>query len=100
MRIQKAKELLEIRDGERIIEVGVGPGVEAEMLLEEIDVNFIGVDLSEEMLGRANDRLKRFCDKRNIKLVQGDGEALSFLLWCSPSYPQSTKDVRRIMPSS
>lgn len=80
-RIRKVKELLEIYDGETVIEVGTGAGIEAEMLLKEIDVNFIGVDLSGEMVHRANDRLEKLCNERkgkNIKIIQADGEALPF----------------------
>lgn len=81
LRIQKVRELLEIYEGETVLEVGTGPAIEAEMLLKEIDVNFIGVDLSQEMLYKANDRLKKLCSERKtrcIKVVQGDGEALPF----------------------
>ncbi len=69
---RRAMERLELRAGERVCFVGVGTGADLRYLPK--DVNGIGVDLSEAMLARAENKLPiAGCD---IELRIGDAQAL------------------------
>lgn len=60
-------------DGARVLDAGCGSGVTAARLTED-GADVVGVDLSEEMLERARERVP------DARFVQGDlGEALGFL---------------------
>ena len=56
---------------QRVIELGVGSGLVAERLLDEIaSVELVGVDVSSVMLARASERLERFGGR--VRLIEGD----------------------------
>lgn len=69
---------LAIAEGDRVLEIGIGTGIHAKYLLEfnrNTTFDFYGVDLSEDMLSMAADRLQ---DGRTIHLLKMPGESLRF----------------------
>ncbi|MDP6579896.1 MAG: methyltransferase domain-containing protein [Vicinamibacterales bacterium] len=66
---------LGIRSGDRVLEVGVGTGINA--ALYPRDCNVTGIDLSGSMLEKAN---RRIATRRltNVRLLQMDAESLTF----------------------
>jgi phosphatidylethanolamine/phosphatidyl-N-methylethanolamine N-methyltransferase len=71
---QRAMELLALQPGEHVIIVGVGTGADLPLLPEEAEG--VGLDLSSEMLKKANQKLPN-CQAK-IQLFQGDAQALGF----------------------
>jgi len=75
-KIEKMAQLLDLRSGYQILEIGVGTGIHAEYLLEHCPgIFFVGVDLSSEMLKQTQRRLEKF---DNILLKVDNGEELHF----------------------
>jgi phosphatidylethanolamine/phosphatidyl-N-methylethanolamine N-methyltransferase len=70
-----AIDLLEIRPGDRILEVGVGTGLNLPLYPRECDIT--GIDISEEMLKKAEDRVVKLGMPRAKVLVM-DGSKLDF----------------------
>jgi phosphatidylethanolamine/phosphatidyl-N-methylethanolamine N-methyltransferase len=66
---------LQIRPGDRVLEVGVGTGINACMYPSHCHVT--GIDLSVSMLDRARDRLGRK-GVTNVRLYEMDATALKF----------------------
>jgi len=64
-----------IKRGDRILEVGVGTGINVALYPQSCQV--IGIDLSDSMLERARARVARL-DVRNVRLRQMDAAALRF----------------------
>jgi phosphatidylethanolamine/phosphatidyl-N-methylethanolamine N-methyltransferase len=64
-----------IRPGDRVLEVGVGTGINAP--LYPADCSVTGVDLSSSMLEKARDRIARK-SVRNVRLLQMDAASLKF----------------------
>jgi SAM-dependent methyltransferase len=54
----------------RVLDVGCGSGRVGELALETGASEYVGIDLSDSMLGLASERLARFGDR--VRLVQGD----------------------------
>jgi phosphatidylethanolamine/phosphatidyl-N-methylethanolamine N-methyltransferase len=70
-----AIDLLEIEPGSRVLEVGVGTGLNLPLYPHDGDVT--GVDISEEMLRKAEERV-RTLGMINTKLMLMDGSKLAF----------------------
>jgi phosphatidylethanolamine/phosphatidyl-N-methylethanolamine N-methyltransferase len=70
-----AIKLLEAKPGDRILEVGVGTGLNLPLYPRDCDVT--GVDISEGMLRKAEERVRTFGMDR-IKLMVMDGSRLEF----------------------
>jgi phosphatidylethanolamine/phosphatidyl-N-methylethanolamine N-methyltransferase len=70
-----AIELLEIQAGDRVLEVGVGTGLNLPLYPRDCDVT--GIDISEEMLRKAEGRVKAL-GMTNINLMVMDGSKLDF----------------------
>ncbi len=70
-----AIKLLEIKPGDRVLEVGVGTGLNLPLYPRDSDIT--GIDISEEMLRKANERV-RTCGMTNTKLMVMDGSKLDF----------------------
>ena len=69
---RRAMQLLALRPGERVLLVGVGTG--ADLPLLPAGVCAVGLDLSPDMLARAQAKLPLV--GRDVTLVQGDAQAL------------------------
>jgi phosphatidylethanolamine/phosphatidyl-N-methylethanolamine N-methyltransferase len=70
-----AIDLLEIQPNSRVLEVGVGTGLNLPLYPRECDVT--GVDISEEMLRKAQERV-RTLGMTDAKLLVMDGSKLDF----------------------
>lgn len=64
-----------IAKGDRILEVGVGTGINAPLYTKDCSVT--GIDLSAAMLEKARERVAR-CGIRNVRLLQMDASDLKF----------------------
>jgi len=70
-------ERLQLKGGERILEVGTGWGNHAYALLTCCsDITYVGIDISQKTLDVASDRLKEF--KGRFTLQKDNANALSF----------------------
>src|SRR5438046_3793687 len=70
-----AIQRMAIKPGDRVLEVGVGTGINA--ALYPTDCSVTGVDLSSSMLERARERVARK-GVRNVRLLQMDAQNLKF----------------------
>src|SRR5262245_40135497 len=64
-----------IKAGDRVLEVGVGTGINASLYPKDCSVT--GVDLSSSMLEKARDRIARK-GVRNVRLIRMDAANLKF----------------------
>src|ERR1700691_3028525 len=71
----QAIQRMGIRPGDRVLEVGVGTGINADMYPRDCAVT--GIDLSDSMLEKARDRVARK-DVRNVRLLEMDAADLRF----------------------
>jgi phosphatidylethanolamine/phosphatidyl-N-methylethanolamine N-methyltransferase len=71
----QAIERMGIKPGDRILEVGVGTGINAPLYPRDCAVT--GIDLSESMLEKARDRVARK-GIRNVRLLEMDAADLRF----------------------
>jgi len=70
-----AIERMGIKAGDRVLEVGVGTGINA--VLYPRDCTVTGIDLSSSMLEKAHERVARK-GVRNVRLLEMDAAALKF----------------------
>lgn len=73
---QKAVDYLECQPGDRILEVGVGTGLSLSMYPN--DVRLIGIDLSEDMLKKARQRVEENGLLHVEQIAQMDAQQMSF----------------------
>ena len=71
----QALQRMEIRPGDRVLEVGVGTGISNSLYPRECEVT--GIDLSTSMLDKARERIAR-TGTRNIRLLEMDAADLKF----------------------
>jgi phosphatidylethanolamine/phosphatidyl-N-methylethanolamine N-methyltransferase len=71
----QAIQRMAIRPGERVLEVGVGTGINT--LLYPRDCSVTGIDLTGSMLDKARDRVERE-GIRNVRLLEMDAADLKF----------------------
>ena len=71
----QALQRMGIREGDRVLEVGVGTGINAALYPRTCSVT--GVDLSESMLEKARERVARK-GLSNVRLLQMDAASLTF----------------------
>jgi phosphatidylethanolamine/phosphatidyl-N-methylethanolamine N-methyltransferase len=64
-----------IKSGDRVLEVGVGTGINADMYPRDCSVT--GIDLSSSMLEKARERVARK-ELKNVRLLQMDAANLKF----------------------
>jgi phosphatidylethanolamine/phosphatidyl-N-methylethanolamine N-methyltransferase len=73
-RLQAIKRMA-IAPGDRVLEVGVGTGIN--LMLYPRDCSVTGIDLSDSMLERAHERVAKN-GLRDVRLLQMDASALTF----------------------
>jgi demethylmenaquinone methyltransferase/2-methoxy-6-polyprenyl-1,4-benzoquinol methylase len=75
----RAVELLRLKRGDCVVDLGCGSGLNFDLLVEQIgpEGRLIGVDLSPEMLAGARERAER-SGWNNIEFVQSDIAAYDF----------------------
>ena len=71
----RAPDMLHLKPGQKLLEVGVGTGLSLPWLPRNIEIT--GVDLSQKMLDLADRRVKRL-GMDHVKLMKGDATALAF----------------------
>lgn len=71
---RRAMDVAGLRDGEKVLLVGVGTG--ADLPLIPAGVEAVGIDLSPDMLARARARLP--LEGRRIRLEEGNAQELAF----------------------
>jgi cyclopropane fatty-acyl-phospholipid synthase-like methyltransferase len=69
---RKVIRALEVQPGERIFEIGYGPGVGISMILQEHDCHVSGIDFSELMYRQATRRNRREVARNKVDLHYGD----------------------------
>ncbi|MBI5599743.1 MAG: methyltransferase domain-containing protein [Deltaproteobacteria bacterium] len=74
-RIKHAIASMEIRPGEKVLDVGVGTGLSLKLFPRHATV--IGIDLSSEMLRKAREKVETD-GLRNVKLIEMDAMDLNF----------------------
>ena len=72
----QAIQRMNIQPGERVLEVGVGTGIN--LALYPKDCSVTGIDFSGSMLEKARDRAARKGGSRNVRLLQMDASDLKF----------------------
>lgn len=100
-----AVQRMGIKRGDRILEVGVGTGMNISLYPPSCQVT--AIDLSASMLGKARDRVARL-GARHVQLLQMDAAALKFpdnsfdivyaphFINCVPDPIQVTSEMRRV----
>jgi phosphatidylethanolamine/phosphatidyl-N-methylethanolamine N-methyltransferase len=73
---KKAMGLLQKHPGQRVLEVGIGPG--STLALYPHDTNIVGIDISEKMIARAKAKAARLRNGREISLHVMDACQLDF----------------------
>ncbi len=53
---QQLLKLLAVESGDRVLDVGCGPGITAAMIVEETGASVTGIDISPQMVSKARDR--------------------------------------------
>lgn len=77
-KIKAVNEYLDIQNGDKVLEMGVGAGFNFEYLLKnnpDKKFDLIGIDISSAMLAKARERLS---ERENVKLIEMAGEKLEF----------------------
>jgi ubiquinone/menaquinone biosynthesis C-methylase UbiE len=107
---QRALALLAARPGERVLEIGFGPGELLEQLARG-EVRAWGIDLSPGMARAARERLERAGVGDRVNLQTGDGTRLPYPagtfdavlmaftleLFDTPEIPAALAEVRRVL---
>jgi ubiquinone/menaquinone biosynthesis C-methylase UbiE len=70
---RRAVEYLNLQPGDTVVDIGCGTGLCFSLLMNRIGPNgrLIGVDISHEMLSRANERVEH-ADWTNVQLIHSD----------------------------
>lgn len=63
---------MEVQPGEKILEIGYGPGIGIHLLATAVNCQIYGVDFSELMHKKASKRNKKVIASGNVKLLYGD----------------------------
>lgn len=77
-KIEAMDDYLDIKENDKVLEVGVGTGVQARYLLEhnqDTNFHFTGIDLSEDLLGVTREKLNKY---ENVEIKAMDAENLEF----------------------
>lgn len=68
----KTLPMMGIKEGDKILEIGYGPGFGIEMLAQSYNCRISGIDFSELMYRKASERNKKFIDSGKVDLKYGD----------------------------
>lgn len=68
----KTLPMLEIEKGDKVLEIGYGPGFGIELLAEKYDCRISGIDFSELMYRKASERNRKYIDSGKVDLKYGD----------------------------
>jgi len=63
---------LTVQKGDKILEIGYGPGLGIERIASEYDCTISGIDFSELMFREASKRNKKFIADKKVELAFGD----------------------------
>jgi ubiquinone/menaquinone biosynthesis C-methylase UbiE len=74
-KIEKIFELLQLKSGDRVLEIGAGTGIHAKWLTRKLDLHFTGIDVSRGMIDQAFERLG---DVKRIEFIVCNAEYLPF----------------------
>lgn len=76
---RRAVQALQLNPGDTVVEIGCGTGLNFELLQQRIGPRgqLVGVDLTPEMLAKAEERVARQ-GWSNVRLIQSDAEAFEF----------------------
>jgi len=100
-----AIERMGIKSGDRILEVGVGTGINTSLYPRDCDVT--GIDFSSQMLDKARERVRQR-ELRHVRLLEMDATHLTFaddsfdivyapyLISVVPDPVQVTREMRRV----
>lgn len=70
-------ELLDIQDGEKVLEIGPGNGKYAEIVIAKANgVSYLGIDYSADMIKIANDINAQLLESGKARFIEGTAEAL------------------------
>ncbi len=110
---QRLLEMLELRQGERVLEIGVGAGCGVESIARAVGESgeVCGVDITPEMLSQARRRIGRAGFSGRVELKQGDARELScgqgtfdavymlstLELFDTPDIPKVLREVKRVL---
>lgn len=67
---------MDLRSGQRVLDVASGPGSTAFLLAEEFGVDVVGVDLGEEAVAKANAKAAERGIETQVRFLHGDAERL------------------------
>lgn len=71
--IEKLIKGLNIQSGDKILEIGYGPGIGINLIAKRFNsCEIVGVDFSELMFKKATKRNKRFINGNRVRLLYGD----------------------------
>jgi arsenite methyltransferase len=73
---RRLADAMELRPGDRVLDVAAGVGTTARLLAQERGVDVTGVDLGEVQVARARDRARRFGLADRVAFEVGDAERL------------------------
>lgn len=73
-------DLLDPKGGERVLEIGCGPGVALQLCLSRASVSAVGVDHSQLMIAQAGRRNRKAAAAGRLTLVQGTIDDVSAAL--------------------
>ena len=90
---QRAAPLLDLRDGQRVLDACAAPGGKTTHILELADVELTALDRDETRLGRVRENLARLRHaERNVRVVAGDaGEPSAW--WDGRPYDRILTDM-------
>jgi ubiquinone/menaquinone biosynthesis C-methylase UbiE len=72
-------DLLQVRPGDKVLEVGFGPGVGVQLLTSSASAGYVaGVDPSKEMVAQATTRNKKAIENGRVGLRHGSVASLPF----------------------
>jgi ubiquinone/menaquinone biosynthesis C-methylase UbiE len=74
----KTAGMLALNDGEAVLDIGCGNGYVLGMLAREHDCEFMGIDISADIIKTATRRLREFVKSGKVRLQVQNVEALAF----------------------